>query len=81
MTQELTPLNGSPLAQLGQVANEYVASNALRKYQQKRAENTLRRQKADLKLFSSYLAGAGVVIDPRPLQQSSRMGGHHLWPG
>ena len=68
MTQELTPFNGSPLARLGQVANEYAARSAFQDYQEKLTANTRRRQKADLALFSRYLAGAGVLLDPEDLR-------------
>lgn len=59
MSQELIPLS------IGQVANQYVARVIFTDYQQRTAENTLRRQRADLTLFATYLqhVGLGLSVD------------------
>lgn len=65
MSQELTPY--VDMATIGQIANQYAAQTAFNDYQQRLAAQTLRRQKNDLTLFSTYLAKAGVVIDANDL--------------
>ena len=46
------------LAQAGQAANEAAARSTFADYRSRRADNTLRRQDADLELFARYLAQA-----------------------
>ncbi len=61
MTQALTPTTGilpPALAAIGRAANEAAARNAFADYQQRKAENTLRRQRAGLTLFAEYLIRA-----------------------
>jgi integrase len=70
MSQKLTNYDNSPLAQAGQVANAYASQNVFREYQERRAYNTLRRQQDDLKLFSRYLADAGVEVSATDLYTS-----------
>lgn len=50
------------MAQVGAVANQYAARGAFADYRQRRADNTLRRQDADLNLFAEYLAEVGVTV-------------------
>lgn len=64
---DLIPINQSPPATVGQVANQYAAQNVFNDYQQRLAAQTLRRQRNDLVLFSSYLGKAGMVIAPADL--------------
>ena len=54
--------NGMEIA--GQVANGYAAKNAFGDYQDRKADNTLRRQKDDLKLFAKFLATADISKAP-----------------
>jgi len=54
--------NGMEIA--GQVANGYAAKNAFGDYQDRKADNTLRRQRADLALFAEFLAVAGIPAAP-----------------
>ncbi len=53
----------------GQVANDFAAANVFEDYRQRIAANTLRRQEADLALFTSFLKEAGVI--PGPLNQAA----------
>ncbi len=55
------------LAQAGQIADAYTRQNRFQHYQQTRPVNTLRRQAADLRLFATYLAEAGVHRDGEAL--------------
>lgn len=48
----------------GAVANGYAARSAFGDYRARRADNTLRRQDADLALFAEYLADAGIKDAP-----------------
>lgn len=66
----LVPINQTPLETIGQIANAYAARSAFSDYQNKLAAQTLRRQKNDLALFSTYLAQAGVSIDASNLLSS-----------
>jgi len=50
----------SLLAIAGQVANGYASGSVFIDYQQRKSANTLRRQAADLQLFTGYLADAGI---------------------
>lgn len=62
MTQDL-------LAQsVGQLANHYARKTVFPDYLERKAAHTLRRQKADLTLFSRYLQMAGLPLDPNLLQ-------------
>jgi len=59
---ELIPVPSSPLS-VGQLANEYAASNVFNDYQQKLATNTLKRHKDDIALFSQFLKHLGMNKD------------------
>jgi integrase len=48
---------------VGQLANEYAASNVFNEYHGKLSENTLKRQKADIHLFSRFLKKLGMDKD------------------
>lgn len=50
------------LSLAGQQANRYAAAGVFGDYQQRTAENTLRRQRADLRLFERYLKEAGLYV-------------------
>jgi integrase len=49
------------LALAGQVANQAAAGGVFADYQSRKADNTTRRQAADLALFAEYLRAAGVT--------------------
>ncbi|MBZ0299874.1 MAG: site-specific integrase [Anaerolineae bacterium] len=51
------------LAAIGQAANHAAARHLFKDYRARRAENTLRRQDADLDLFAHYLAAVGITAD------------------
>ncbi len=68
--------HASALAEAGQAANAAAEQGVFADYLTRRAEETLRRQRADLRLFADYLADAGVKVDPDLLQQSPE-----LWRG
>lgn len=56
--------NTSPSALvIGQAANEIAARHVFDDYRQRKATHTLRRQDADLALFSQYLAGIGMHVE------------------
>jgi integrase len=59
MTHELVPVEN---VSIGQMANQYAASVAFSDYQERVAGHTLRRQKADLALFSAFLAEVGLSV-------------------
>src|SRR5256885_8243793 len=48
---------------IGQLANEYAASNAFSDYQSRMAANTLKRQRDDIALFSAFLKNIGMNKD------------------
>ena len=50
------------LAELGQVANHFASKAAFKDYRAKKADNTLRRQDADLALFADFLRSTGVEV-------------------
>jgi integrase len=50
------------LAAAGQVANDYAARSAFSDYLSRKADNTIRRQAADLARFADYLALVGVPV-------------------
>ncbi len=64
MTAELTPTNNTGSltvqAQIGQAANQAAAAAAFLEYQSRKADNTLRRQRAGLGLFASFLSSVGA---------------------
>jgi len=73
------PLVPSPFEQLrvaGQAANRAAASGIFADYISRRSENTLRRQRGDLRLFADFLGQAGVPVDGDALQEQA-----HLWRG
>jgi integrase len=59
---ELVPVSSSSLS-VGQLANEYAAANVFNDYQEKLALNTLKRQKADIHMFSLFLKKLGMDKD------------------
>lgn len=64
-TLDLTPTTPmTALALAGQVANGHAARAAFGDYQSRRADNTLRRQRADLALFADFLGAAGIPDAP-----------------
>lgn len=50
------------IAQAGQMANHYAALNAFSDYRNRKADNTLAAQDADLATFADFLAGVGVDV-------------------
>lgn len=63
MTTELVPTNHA-LTVAGQAANNAASRAAFSNYQSRKADNTLRRQRADLALFAEFLAAAGIPDAP-----------------
>lgn len=69
MTTELAPSPRSIPSGLeiaGQMANGHAARAAFGDYQSRKADNTLRRQRADLALFADFLTVAGIPDAPTP---------------
>jgi integrase len=60
----LSQQTAAAMALAGQVADRHAELGAFADYLSQRAENTLRRQQADLQLFSDYLMAAGVPGAP-----------------
>lgn len=67
MAKDIVPLNTTSLTSAGQMANQYASANVFTDYHDRIAANTIRRQKDDLALFSTYLQEAGVTIDAQDL--------------
>ncbi|MBZ0302016.1 MAG: site-specific integrase [Anaerolineae bacterium] len=59
--QAITATSVSAIQQIGQVANAVAANHTFADYRDRKADNTLRRQDADLALFADYLAAVGIV--------------------
>jgi len=57
---DIVPVTPQSLS-IGQLANEYAASNVFNEYQDKMAENTLKRHKDDIALFSKFLKNIGMM--------------------
>ncbi len=55
-------VEASPLALASQVADRAAAAHVFAEYQRRKSPQTLRRQRADLALFTSYLEAAGVPV-------------------
>jgi integrase len=64
MATDLVTRDTIALEIAGQLANGYAAQGAFADYQSRKAENTLRRQRADLDLFVSFLETAGIPGAP-----------------
>lgn len=64
MTTELVTTTPNGLEIAGQMANGHAARAAFGDYQSRKADNTLRRQRADLALFADFLAVAGIPDAP-----------------
>ncbi len=65
MSTELVSLSPyPPLAAAGLAANGHAARAAFADYQSRKADNTLRRQRADLALFAGFLTAAGIPDSP-----------------
>lgn len=64
MTQELAITQPNSMELAGRVANGHAAKAAFADYQSRKADNTLRRQRADLALFADFLAVAGIKAAP-----------------
>jgi integrase len=62
MTSALIISPPDALAIAGQAANHAAAANVFEDYQQRIARNTARRQDADLRLFETFLAVAGLYV-------------------
>ena len=52
------------MSQAGKIANIYAERNVFANYAEKQADNTLRRQRADLGIFAVFLQSAGVQHVP-----------------
>ena len=57
---ELVPVTQESIT-IGQLANDYASSNVFNDYQDKMAENTLKRHKDDIALFSKFLKHVGMI--------------------
>jgi len=64
MTYEIVPAQS---ASVGELANWHASKVVFTSYQERIAEHTRRRQKADIALFSQYLGNAGLPITPEDL--------------
>lgn len=71
--QAVSPVNYDSFAmyQAGQAANQAAANGIFADYLNRRAENTLRRQTADLRLLSDFLNRAGVQVTADNLQMTA----------
>lgn len=58
-TTALTPTERD--AYVGQVANEYARRDVFEEYQSRKADNTLRAQRANMETFAEYLAMVSIV--------------------
>src|SRR5258705_11996956 len=59
---DILPVSSESIT-IGQLANNYAASNVFNDYQSKNTVNTLKRQEDDLKLFSTFLKIVGMSKD------------------
>jgi integrase len=59
VTGDLVPQRPT-LAQVSHIADRVFISKLLQDYREKKSEQTLRRQRADLSLFATYLDAAGI---------------------
>lgn len=59
---DIIPVQSDSLS-VGQLANEYAASNVFHDYHQKVTKNTLKRQEDDIKLFATFLRHVGMQKD------------------
>lgn len=75
-TMELTTLPSQDLVTVGQVANGYAAKSSFGRYQDRKADNTLRSQRAALALFGDFLTQAGVTTGGHDLADDP-----HSWRG
>lgn len=64
MTNELTLTHTQ---QLAQAANNVAARHTFSDYRERKADNTLRRQDADLALFADFLRSVGIPADSQAL--------------
>lgn len=62
MDMQLVPVTSSP-GHIGQLANTVAARSVLEDYQARKSQQTLRRQAADIALFTRFLASAGVLVE------------------
>jgi integrase len=69
--EALIPGGVDALALAGQEANIVAARGVFADYLSRRSENTLRRQRGDLRLFAEYLTAAGLSVDGDALQVSA----------
>ncbi len=58
----LQPLEPSPLAIAGQIANRAAGQNIFQRYLSEKAANTIKRQARDLELFAEYLIDARIPL-------------------
>lgn len=56
-------LSGPSLAQVSALATQAAQHTELERYQDRKAEQTLRRQRADIELFTRFLASTGVIVE------------------
>ena len=61
VTADLLPQRPT-LAQVSHIADQAFISKLLEDYREKKSEQTLRRQRADLSLFATYLDAAGLAV-------------------
>ena len=64
MTTALTTTTDHAMVLAGQVANRHAAAGVFAAYAERQADNTLRRQRADLAVFADFLGSAGIPECP-----------------
>ena len=71
--QSLVPSPFEQLQMAGQAANRAAANGIFADYLSRRSDNTLRRQRGDLRLFAEFLGQAGVQVDGDTLQEQAQV--------
>lgn len=66
----MTNLQTTTTAQIGQIANEHAAQAAFADYKDRKAKNTITRQKYELARFAEYLAAVQITTTADALQTS-----------
>lgn len=61
MSKQIITSTPAHIQEIGLAANHVAARHAFTDYRERKAENTLRRQDADLTLFADFLAQVGIV--------------------
>lgn len=75
-SHDLVTVPSGTLEAIGQVANGYAAKSSFGRYQERKADNTLRAQRAALALFGDFLTEARVTTGGQDLADNP-----HSWRG